>query len=82
MPCLCIFYNSKGAIMSVHRILRINASINILTMKGLRGLKYKPIEIVEIIPNCDNYDEDKYTKIYMDKYGVDKVHEGSYCTII
>ena len=23
--------------------------------------KYKPIKVVEIIPNCDNFDEDKYT---------------------
>ena len=26
--------------------------------------KYKPIKIIKIIPNCDNFDEDKYTKIY------------------
>ena len=30
--------------------------------------KHKPINIVELIPNCDDYDEDKYTKKYMDKY--------------
>jgi hypothetical protein len=42
---------------------------------------YKPIKIIEIIPNCDNYDEDKYTKIYMDKYGIDNVRGGSYVQI-
>ena len=24
--------------------------------------KYNPIKIIKIIPNCDNFDEDKYTK--------------------
>jgi hypothetical protein len=42
---------------------------------------YKPIKIIEIIPDCDNYDEDKYTKIYMDKYGIDNVRGGSYVQI-
>ncbi len=32
--------------------------------------KYKPIKILELIENCDNYDEDKYTIIYMIKYGI------------
>jgi hypothetical protein len=40
--------------------------------------KYNPLEIIEIIPDCDKYDEDKYTKIYMDKYGIDNVRGGSY----
>ena len=44
--------------------------------------KYKPIGIEKIIPNCDDYDEDKYTRIYMDKYGVENVRGGSYCNII
>ena len=39
---------------------------------------YWPIAIEELIPNCDNYDEDKYTKIYMDKYGIDNVRGGSF----
>jgi len=43
--------------------------------------KYKPVQIYQIIPDCDNYDEDKYTKIYMDKFGIDQVRGGSFCTI-
>ena len=27
---------------------------------------HKPLSIIEIIPNCDNYDEDKYTKIQIE----------------
>jgi hypothetical protein len=42
---------------------------------------YNPVKILEIIPNCDDYDEDKYTKIYMDKYGIDNVRGGSYTSI-
>jgi len=41
--------------------------------------KYNPLKIAEIIPNCDDYDEDKYTRIYMDKYGIDNVRGGSFC---
>ena len=40
--------------------------------------KYKPIDIYQIIPECDKYDEDKYVKKYMDKYGIDNVRGGSY----
>jgi hypothetical protein len=43
---------------------------------------YKPIKILELIPNCDDYDEDKYTYKYMDKYGIDNVRGGSYTTPI
>jgi hypothetical protein len=42
---------------------------------------YKPIKILEIIPNCDDYDEDKYTRMYMDKYGIDNVRGGSFVSI-
>lgn len=43
--------------------------------------KYKPIEVVNKYYNCDNFDEDKYTKIFMEKYGIDNVRGGSYATI-
>ena len=43
--------------------------------------KYKPISILEIIPNCDDYDEDKHTIKYMEKYGVNNVRGGSFCEI-
>jgi hypothetical protein len=43
--------------------------------------KYKPIQVVELIPDCDDYDEDKYTRIYMDKYGMDNVRGGSFVTV-
>ena len=43
---------------------------------------YKPIKIINIIPNCDNYDEDKYTLQYMQQYGIDNVRGGSFTKVI
>jgi hypothetical protein len=43
--------------------------------------KYKPKNIIELIPNCDDYDEDKYTLKYMEKYGINNVRGGSFCEI-
>ena len=40
--------------------------------------KFRPTKVVELIPDCDDYDEDKYTKKYMAKYGIENVRGGSY----
>jgi predicted GIY-YIG superfamily endonuclease len=43
--------------------------------------KYRPLSVLEIIPDCDDYDEDKYTIKYMEKYGVNNVRGGSFCEV-
>lgn len=43
--------------------------------------KYNPIKVVEIIDNCSDFDEDKYTLIYMEKYGIDNVRGGTFTHI-
>ena len=43
--------------------------------------KYKPINIHQIIPDCDDFDEDKYTLKYMKKYGINNVRGGSFCQL-
>ncbi len=43
--------------------------------------KYKPIEVIKIIPNSDDYDEDKYTLKYMEEFGINNVRGGSFCEI-
>lgn len=43
--------------------------------------KYKPIKVIEIIPNCDDYDEDKITIQYMDRYGINNVRGGSFVSV-
>ena len=42
---------------------------------------YKPLKLIELISDCDDYDEDKYTRIYMDKYGINNVRGGSFSSI-
>lgn len=43
--------------------------------------KYKPISLAKTIANVSSFEEDKVTKEYMSKYGIDKVRGGSYVEI-
>ncbi len=42
---------------------------------------YKPTGIEKIIPNASPFDEDRYVKEYMAKYGIENVRGGSYVSI-
>lgn len=67
----------------------IGRSANVITrteqhMKGYGSAwtkKYRPVEIIETIPNCDKFDEDKYTLKYMDKYGINNVRGGTWVEV-
>lgn len=39
------------------------------------------IKVVEVIEDADDFDENKYTKIYMSRFGIDNVRGGIYCQI-
>jgi len=43
--------------------------------------KYPLDKAIECIPNCDNFDEDKYTIKYMNEFGIDNVRGGSFKNI-
>ena len=43
--------------------------------------KYPPIRVIENHNDCDDYDEDKITKKYMMRYGIDNVRGGAYTKI-
>jgi len=43
--------------------------------------KYKPISLEKTINSVSPFEEDKITKEYMSKYGIDKVRGGSYVEV-
>ena len=43
--------------------------------------RYNPIKVIGLIPDCDDFDEDKYTLKYMQKYGINNVRGGTFCEI-
>jgi hypothetical protein len=60
-------------------ITRVTQHVNSIGCKWTK--LHRPIDIIKIIPDCDDFDEDKYTKMYMAKYGIDNVRGGSYCQV-
>ena len=43
--------------------------------------KHKPFQIHEIIPDQSDYDEQRVTQEYMNKYGIDNVRGGPWCNV-
>ena len=43
--------------------------------------KYKPLTLIELKPDCDDYDEDKITIQYMSRYGIDNVRGGTFVNV-
>ena len=60
---------------------RIESHFNALSGGSAWTRKYKPLKVEKIYPNCDDYDEDKYTRMYMDKYGMENVRGGAFVTV-
>lgn len=60
-----------------------NPDVRIKQHKAAKGSiwtkKNPPKKVIEVIPNCDEYDEDKITLKYMNKYGIKNVRGGSFC---
>lgn len=55
---------------------------NHFTSNGSEWTKiYKPVMLLELKPNCDDYDEDKITRQYMDKYGITNVRGGAFVKV-
>lgn len=44
--------------------------------------KYKPVGIEKVIEKASPFDEDRYVKEYMAKYGIEKVRGGAYASIL
>jgi predicted GIY-YIG superfamily endonuclease len=44
--------------------------------------KYKPVSLIKTIKSTSQFDEDKYVKEYMAKYGIENVRGGSYSNIV
>lgn len=55
---------------------RINTHLNANGSNWTK--KYEPKRLIALYPDCDDDDEDKYTKRYMEKYGIDNVRGGSF----
>lgn len=43
---------------------------------------HRPVSILKVHNNVHSMDEDKFTKIYMAKYGIENVRGGSYSSIV
>jgi hypothetical protein len=66
------FYVGKTTDLERRKQEHINGTASAWTKK------YRPVSVEKIIPNASAFDEDKWTKIYMEKHGVDNVRGAAY----
>ena len=52
-----------------------------LTEGGEWTVQNTPIQVIEFIPDCDVYDQDKITVMYMERYGIENVRGGSFSNV-
>lgn len=65
---------------SLNYVKRINQHFN---GEGSKWTKlYTPLGVDKLYQNSDVYDEDKYTLMYMNKYGINNVRGGTYSQIV
>lgn len=68
--------NGKYFVGHTQSIENLNSQI---TKNHIEWLVINPyIKILKVINNCDKFDVDKYTKKYMEVYGIDNVRGGTY----
>lgn len=44
--------------------------------------KYKPLSLIKSVVSTSHFDEDRYVKEYMEKYGIDNVRGGTYSNMV
>jgi len=71
---------SKNTIKRINKHFDQNNILNKTYASAWTSL-HKPIKILDIINNCNIFDEDKYTLMMMNKYGIDNVRGGSFTSI-
>jgi hypothetical protein len=69
------YYVGKTDNISLRLIQHINENGSEWTKK------YTPKNIIEVIPNCTDYDEDKYVIKYMTEHGINNVRGGTFSQI-
>lgn len=69
------YYVGKTSNLARRQQEHINGTASVWTRK------YKPVSVVKTIPGASPFDEDRYTKEFMAKYGIDNVRGGSYASI-
>lgn len=74
--------HNKWYIGRINQLLPIHQVLDHFSRQESRWLQqYKPMEIHQIWDESEDTDEDKYTKMYMEQYGIENVRGGSYMKI-